>query len=121
MTKKVHHLIALIAVSALLALSACGTTKTQAQTAPAAAPPPPAPAPAPAPPPPPTPTVAPAATPHVIRQVQTVLRKAGYYHLAVDGREGSATRLALRKWQHAHHLRPTGTIDSATLKSMNIH
>ncbi len=119
---KVHQLSALIAVSALLGLSACGNSNTQAQAAPVAAPPPPAPAaaPAPAPPPPPTPMIAPAATPHVIRQVQTVLRNAGDYHLAVDGRDGSGTRLALRRWQHAHNLRPTGTIDSATLQSMNI-
>jgi hypothetical protein len=117
---KVHHLSALIAVSALLALSACGNNNTQAQAAPVAAPPPPAPAPAPAPAPPPMPAVAPSPTPHLIRQVQTVLRNAGDYHLAVDGRDGPATHLALRRWQHAHNIRPTGIIDSDTLQSMNI-
>lgn len=117
---KVHHLSALIAVSAMLALTGCGNSNTQAQAAPAAAPPPPAPAPAPAPAPPPTPMVAPSATPHLIRQVQTVLRNAGDYHLAVDGRDGPGTIKALRRWQHAHGLRPTGTIDAATMQSMNI-
>jgi peptidoglycan hydrolase-like protein with peptidoglycan-binding domain len=117
---KVRHLSALVAVGALLALSGCGNSNTEAQAAPAAAPPPPAPAPAPAPPPPAAPMVTPAVTPHVVREVQTVLRNAGDYHLAVDGRDGSQTRLAVRRWQRDHNLRPTGIIDPATLQSMNI-
>jgi peptidoglycan hydrolase-like protein with peptidoglycan-binding domain len=117
---KVRHLSALVAVSALLGLAACGNGNTEAQAAQAAAPPPPAPAPAPAPPPPATPTVVPAVTPHVVREVQTVLRNAGSYHLTVDGRDGPATRLAVRRWQRDHNLRSTGIIDPATLQSMNI-
>jgi peptidoglycan hydrolase-like protein with peptidoglycan-binding domain len=117
---KVRHLNALIALSAALALSACGgnSSNAQAQAAPPPAAPPPAPAPAPAPPP--APVMTPAVTPHVVREVQTVLRNAGDYHLTVDGRDGSATRLALRRWQRDHNLRATGIIDPATLQSMNI-
>ncbi len=116
----VRHLTTLIAVGALLALSACGGSNTQAAAAPPAAAPPPSPAPAPAPPPPATPVVTPAVTPHVVREVQTVLRNAGDYHLTVDGRDGPATRLAVRRWQRDHNLRSTGIIDPATLQSMNI-
>lgn len=88
---KIHHLSALIAVSALLALSGPAAAQN-----------------------------APAATPGVISRVQTVLRNSGHYHLTVNGREDSATHLALRRWQHAHNLRETGIIDAATLQSMNI-
>lgn len=115
----VRHLSRLMAFGALLALSACGggnNSNTQAAVAPPEAPPP-----MPAPPPPDTgPTVIPAVTPHVVREVQTVLRNAGDYHLTVDGRDGPKTRLAVRRWQRDHNLRSTGIIDPATLQSMNI-
>jgi peptidoglycan hydrolase-like protein with peptidoglycan-binding domain len=107
----VRHLSTLMALGALLALSAEATPAAKAQPtnpAPAA-----------------TgmtgsPTMTPAVTPHIVREVQTFLRNKGDYHLTVDGREGSATRLAVRRWQRDHNLRATGIIDSATLQSMNI-
>jgi peptidoglycan hydrolase-like protein with peptidoglycan-binding domain len=88
---KIHHLSALIAVSALLALSGPAAAQN-----------------------------APAATPGVVRHVQTVLRNAGAYNVTVNGREDSATKVALRRWQRDHGLHPTGIIDSATLQSMHM-
>jgi peptidoglycan hydrolase-like protein with peptidoglycan-binding domain len=122
----VRHLSRLMALGALLALSAYGGNTNTAQAAdappPPAAPPPPSAA-AAAPAPAMTgggPTVTPAVTPHVVREVQTVLRNAGAHHLTVDGRDGSRTRLFVRRWQHDHNLPATGIIDAATLQSMNI-
>jgi peptidoglycan hydrolase-like protein with peptidoglycan-binding domain len=88
---KIHHLSALVAVSALLALSGPAAAQN-----------------------------APAATPGVVRHVQTVLRNAGAYNVTVNGREDSATKVALRRWQRDHGLHPTGIIDSATLQSMHM-
>jgi pyruvate/2-oxoglutarate dehydrogenase complex dihydrolipoamide acyltransferase (E2) component len=129
--KTVRHLSTLMALGALIALSACGggnEGNTQAAVTPAAAPPPPAPAaaappPAPAPAPPATGAMARphAVSPGQIRAVQSVLRHAGEYHLAVDGRQGPATTRAVRRWQRDHGLRPTGIIDPATMQTMNIH
>jgi peptidoglycan hydrolase-like protein with peptidoglycan-binding domain len=90
---KTHHLSALIAVTALLALS--GPAPAAAQNAPAA-------------------------TPGVVRHVQTVLRNAGAYNVTVNGREDSATKVALRRWQRDHGIHPTGIIDTATLQSMHM-
>ena len=120
---KVRHLSTLMALGALIALSACAggsQGNTQAAVTPAAAAPPPAPAPAPAPAPP-VPTRPHAVSPGQIRAVQSVLRHAGEHHLAIDGRQGRATTRAVQRWQRDHGLRPTGIIDPATLQSMNIH
>jgi len=119
---KVRHLSTLMALGALIALSACGGDhegNMQAAAAPAAAAPPPAPAPAPAPPPP-APTRPHAVSPGQIRAVQDVLRRAGEHQLVTDGRQGPATTRAVQRWQRNHNLRPTGIIDPATLQSMNI-
>jgi Putative peptidoglycan binding domain len=90
---KIHHLSALIAVTALLALS--GPAPAAAQNAPAA-------------------------TPGVVRHVQTVLRNAGAYNVTVNGREDSATKVALRRWQRDRGIHPTGIVDTATLQSMHM-
>jgi len=124
----VRHLSTLMALGALTALSACAGNEgsTQAAATPAAAPPPPAPVaaappPAPAPAPPATPTRPHAVSPGHIRAAQSVLRHAGEYKGAIDGRQGPATTRAVRRWQRDHGLSPTGIIDPATLQSMNIH
>jgi len=131
---KVRHLSTLMALGALVALSACAAGNqgsTQAAAAPAAVPPPapapaPAPAAAPAPPPPAAASMGSSTRPHAvspgqIRAVQDVLRRSGQHQLVTDGRQGPATTRAVQRWQRDHGLRPTGIIDPATLQSMNIH
>jgi peptidoglycan hydrolase-like protein with peptidoglycan-binding domain len=51
--------------------------------------------------------------------VQAALNSNGA-HLKVDGRMGPKTRVALRSFQHKHHLKPTGRADSATLKALGL-
>ena len=86
---------------------------------PPASPPPPAPAPvaAPAPPaPPPMPSGLSAAQQRVAK-LQMALNANGA-QLEVDGRMGPKTRAALKAFQSAHHLKPTGRADSATVKAL---
>jgi peptidoglycan hydrolase-like protein with peptidoglycan-binding domain len=44
----------------------------------------------------------------LVSEVQTLLAEAGYYKLAVDGRPGQATDLAIRAFQRDHGLRVDG-------------
>ena len=55
-----------------------------------------------------------------ISQAQTALHAAGFDPGPVDGRLGPKTQAALRAYQHAHNLRPTGTLDRETRKSLSV-
>jgi peptidoglycan hydrolase-like protein with peptidoglycan-binding domain len=55
-----------------------------------------------------------------ISQAQTALQAAGFDPGLVDGRLGPKTQAALRSYQHAHKLRPTGTPDRETRKSLSV-
>lgn len=87
--------------------------------------PPPAPAPAPAPmaaPAPPPPPAMPAnLSPAQQRtaKVQMALNANGA-QLQVDGKWGPATRAAVKSYQGAHKLKPTGNVDAATAKSLGL-
>jgi peptidoglycan hydrolase-like protein with peptidoglycan-binding domain len=87
-------------------------------------PPPPAPAPmaAPAPPPAPPPPVMPAhlspSQQHTAK-VQIALNANGA-QLQVDGKWGPATRAALKTYQSAHQLKPTGLVDEETAKALGL-
>ena len=107
------HRFGLVAAMALgLGLAACANETP----APAAAPPPaPAPMAQPAPPPPP----APMKGPQLTQAVQSALNANGA-NLKVDGRMGPKTHAALRSYQRAHHLRPTGRPDPQTLQALGI-
>jgi peptidoglycan hydrolase-like protein with peptidoglycan-binding domain len=52
-----------------------------------------------------------------VAKIQTALNANGA-QLDVDGKMGAKTRDALKAYQSAHHLRPTGHPDAATLKSL---
>ena len=86
-------------------------------------PPPPAPAPAPmaAPAPPPPPAMPSNLSPaqQRVAQIQMALNANGA-QLTVDGRAGPATRSALKSYQSAHKLRPTGQPDAATRKALGV-
>jgi peptidoglycan hydrolase-like protein with peptidoglycan-binding domain len=82
-------------------------------------PPPPAPAPVAAPAPPPPPPMPANLTPaqQRVAKVQMALNANGA-QLQVDGRMGPSTRAALKAFQSAHQLKPTGQPDAATLKAL---
>jgi peptidoglycan hydrolase-like protein with peptidoglycan-binding domain len=87
-----------------------------------AAPPPPVAIPAAAPaPPPPAPAMPANLTPaqQRIAKIQTALNANGA-QLDVDGKLGPATRDALKTYQSAHGLKPTGRSDAATLKALGV-
>ena len=84
-------------------------------------PPPPAPVAAPTPPPAPAPTMPANLTPaqQRVANVQMALNANGA-QLDVDGKMGSQTRAALKAYQRAHNLRPTGTPDAATMRALGV-
>lgn len=55
-----------------------------------------------------------------VRQIQTALKRQGYYNGAVDGIFGSATQTAVRKFQAAKGLTVDGICGSATLNALGI-
>lgn len=55
-----------------------------------------------------------------VRQIQTALKRQGYYNGAVDGVFGSATQTAVRKFQAAKGLAVDGICGSATLSALGI-
>jgi hypothetical protein len=59
-------------------------------------------------------------TDSVVGQVQVRLARAGYYHGAVDGVSGSATRKAIRDYQRAHNLPADGQIRGRLLTTMGL-
>jgi putative peptidoglycan binding protein len=59
-------------------------------------------------------------TDSVIGQVQLRLARAGYYHGAIDGVSGNATRRAIREYERAHSLPADGQIRSRLLTTMGL-
>ena len=55
-----------------------------------------------------------------IRNVQTVLKEAGYYTGEVDGRYGPATEDAIRRYQEEHGLSISGKADRGTVKALGL-
>jgi peptidoglycan hydrolase-like protein with peptidoglycan-binding domain len=53
-----------------------------------------------------------------IKSLQRELRRAGYHPGATDGKMGPATRQALRQFQEAHSLPPSGDLDIPTLTKL---
>jgi peptidoglycan hydrolase-like protein with peptidoglycan-binding domain len=53
-----------------------------------------------------------------IQEIQQRLKAAGFDPGPVDGRLNPQTRNAIRAYQKAHGLRPTGTLDQPTYKSL---
>ena len=54
------------------------------------------------------------------RAVQTSLSQIGYYRGAIDGLSGPMTQSAIRQYQTAHALSPTGMIDEPLLRSLGL-
>ena len=55
-----------------------------------------------------------------VSSAQQVLSSLGYYHGAIDGSMGSGTSAAIRRFQVANHLRPTGTLTPETAEALGI-
>ena len=56
----------------------------------------------------------------LIGQVQLRLARAGYYHGAIDGVSGNATRRAIREYERAHSLPADGQIRGRLLTTMGL-
>jgi Putative peptidoglycan binding domain len=56
----------------------------------------------------------------LIGQVQLRLARSGYYHGAIDGVSGNATRRAIREYERAHSLPADGQIRGRLLTTMGI-
>ena len=56
----------------------------------------------------------------LIREVQLRLARGGYYYGAIDGMSGSATRRAIRQYEHAHALPEDGRIGQRLLTTMGV-
>ena len=50
------------------------------------------------------------------KDIQRALRKAGYYHGAIDGKLGSQSRNAIKEFQEDHGLKVDGIAGSQTQK-----
>jgi His-Xaa-Ser repeat protein HxsA len=55
-----------------------------------------------------------------VSQVQAALAREGYYHGAIDGSIGPATRNALRRYQRNQGLDATGRIDRAVIEALGL-
>ena len=55
-----------------------------------------------------------------VRQIQTALKRQGYYNGAIDGVFGSATQTAVRKFQAAKGLAVDGICGTSTLSALGI-
>lgn len=53
------------------------------------------------------------------RQIQTALRKAGFYKGEVDGKEGPQTKRAIKAFQKAKGLNPDGVVGPRTWEELN--
>ena len=53
-------------------------------------------------------------------RAQMRLKRLGFYRGSVDGAFGRGSRAALLRFQHSKHLRPTGSLDSRTLRALGI-
>ena len=60
------------------------------------------------------------ATPTNITSAQQILANLGFYHGPIDGEMGSGTSAAIRRFQVANHLRPTGTLTPATSEALGL-
>jgi hypothetical protein len=56
----------------------------------------------------------------IVRSVQQSLHQKGYDAGAVDGRWGSNTESAVRQFQEANGLAPTGSLDPQTLSALGV-
>jgi len=56
----------------------------------------------------------------VAYDVQTALRRRGYYHGPIDGILGPSSRAAIRRWQYDHRLAVTGGINRPLLRSLGL-
>lgn len=56
----------------------------------------------------------------LVEEVQLRLAEAGYYHAAIDGVSGNATRAAIRQYQRAHRLTADGQIRGPLLATMRL-
>jgi hypothetical protein len=56
----------------------------------------------------------------VVMQVQSALAQRGYYHGAIDGVIGPMSLSAVRRYQEASNLRPTGMIDEPLVRSLGL-
>lgn len=54
-----------------------------------------------------------------VEEIQDILKYGGFKPGPVDGRLGSQTRMAIRKFQKSKGLKVTGRIDSITLSALN--
>ena len=54
-----------------------------------------------------------------VEEIQNILKYAGFKPGPVDGRMGTRTRMAIRKFQKSKGLKVTGRIDSITLSALN--
>src|SRR6185295_14496107 len=73
--------------------------------------------------PPPEPEAAPAEAPATaadgeVAAAQKLMLIEGYYHGAVDGRNGPQTQDAIKQWQENHGMARTGEVDAALLLSL---
>lgn len=105
----------------VFAVGCIAVTGLAACSSPQPAPPPPAPAPVATPAPPPPPMMPANLTPaqqHVAK-VQMALNASGA-QLTVDGKWGPKTSAALKAYQSAHKLKPTGKMDAATAKALGV-
>lgn len=55
-----------------------------------------------------------------VSQVQAALAREGYYHGAIDGSVGPATRNALRRFQRDRGLEATGQIDRSVIEALRL-
>jgi len=56
-----------------------------------------------------------------VSSAQQALTRFGYYQGAIDGSMGSATSAAIRRFQVANHLRPTGTLTPETTEALGLN
>lgn len=56
----------------------------------------------------------------IVSQVQAALAREGYYHGAIDGSLGPATRNALRRYQQNQGLDVTGRIDRPIIEALGL-
>jgi len=103
-----------VGLFAIVGLAACSSPSPPP-------PPPPTPVAAPAPPPPPAPMMPSNLTPkqQQVAKVQMALNSNGA-QLNVDGKWGPASSAALKSFQSAHSLKPTGKMDGATAKALGM-
>jgi Putative peptidoglycan binding domain len=59
-------------------------------------------------------------TDSLVRQVQLRLARAGYYHGAIDGVSGNATRTAIRQYERTHGLPADGQIGGRLVTTMGL-